>query len=170
MIKLPFSQQEHIQILPLPSPSKTCASLRFCVRERLEKYLLLSAWLRELYGPTRSSAFCYTIDMHKYTWNLLVCNSGQHTYVTGLFNFFFALHNLIDRIDPYFQRIAFRRNLLLILVFSDVNKQLLLEWRCVNWQGEIMAESGQWVSNVKISILLKKGWFSYVRISRKQEG
>ena len=25
MIKLPFSQQEHLQILTLPSPSKTCA-------------------------------------------------------------------------------------------------------------------------------------------------
>ena len=24
-MKLPFSQQEHIQIFPLPSPSKTCA-------------------------------------------------------------------------------------------------------------------------------------------------
>ena len=81
--------------------------------------------------------------MNKYTRNLSVCNSGQHTYVTGLVNFFFVLQDLIDRIDPYFQRIAFRRNLLLILVFSDVNKQLLLEWRCVNWQGEIMAESGQ---------------------------
>ena len=81
--------------------------------------------------------------MNKYTRNLSVCNSGQHTYVTGLVNFFFVLQDLIDRIDPYFQRIAFRRNLLLILVFSDVNKQLLLEWRCVNWQGEIMGESGQ---------------------------
>ena len=81
--------------------------------------------------------------MNKYIRNLSVCNSGQHTYVTGLVNFFFVLQDLIDRIDPYFQRIAFRRNLLLILVFSDVNKQLLLEWRCVNWQGEIMGESGQ---------------------------
>ena len=25
IIKLPFSQQEHVQIFPLPSPSKTCA-------------------------------------------------------------------------------------------------------------------------------------------------
>ena len=32
-----------------------------------------------------------------------------------------------------------------------------------------MAESGRWVSNIKISILLKKGWFSYVRVSLKQE-
>ena len=49
--------------------------------------------------------------MNIYTRNLPVCNSGQHTYVTGLFNFFFVLQDLIDRIDFYFQRIAFQRNL-----------------------------------------------------------
>ena len=32
--------------------------------------------------------FCYSIDMNIYTRNLPVYNSGQHTYVTGLFNFF----------------------------------------------------------------------------------
>ena len=32
-----------------------------------------------------------------------------------------------------------------------------------------MAESGRWVSNIKISILLKKGWFSNVRVSLKWE-
>ena len=31
-----------------------------------------------------------------------------------------------------------------------------------------MAECHQWVSNTKISIL-KKGWYSYVRVSLKQE-
>ena len=35
--------------------------------------------------------------MNIYTQNLPVCNSGQHTYVLGLFNFFFALQYLIDR-------------------------------------------------------------------------
>ena len=51
-------------------------------------------------------------------------------------------------------------------VFSDVNKQRhSLEWRCVNWKEEIMAESGRWVPNIKISILLKKGWFSNVKVS-----
>ena len=34
-----------------------------------------------------------------------------------------------------------------------------------NWKVEIMAESGQWASYIKISILLKKGWFSYVKVS-----
>ena len=54
-------------------------------------------------------------------------------------------------------------------VFSDVNKQPSLEWRCVNWKGEIMAESGRLVSNIKISILLKMGWFYNVRVSLKQK-
>ena len=58
--------------------------------------------------------FCYLIDMNIYTQNLLVCNSCQHAYVTDLCNFFFVLQDLIDRINSYFQRIAFRRNLLLI--------------------------------------------------------
>ena len=111
--------------------------------------------------------------MNIYAQNLPVCNSGQHTSVTGLFNFFFVLQDLIDRIDSYFQRIAFQRNLLLIgfqnsksQVFPDVNKQPSLKWRCVNWKGEIMAETGQWISNIEISILLK-GRFSNVRVSLK---
>ena len=44
----------------------------------------------------------------------MVFNSGQHTYVMGLFNFFFVLEDLIGRIDSYFQRIAFQGNLVLI--------------------------------------------------------
>ena len=101
--------------------------------------------------------------MNVFTWNLSVCNSGQHTYVMGLFNFFFVLQDLIDRIDSYFQRIAFQGNLLLIgfqcstsQVFPVVNKQPSLEWHCVTWKNKIIAESGWQVSNIKISILLKK--------------
>ena len=91
--------------------------------------------------------FCYSIDMNIYAQNLLVCNSGQDTYITGLFNFFFVLQDLIETIDSYFQRIAFQRNLrlnwLLTLTsqVSHLNKQPSLEWRCVSWKGEIMAGS-----------------------------
>ena len=53
--------------------------------------------------------------------------------------------------------------------FSNVNKYASLEWCYVNLKGEIMAESGRWVSNVKNSILLKKGWFSCVIVSLKRE-
>ena len=52
-------------------------------------------------------------NRHEYTRNFQVCNSGKYIYVKGLGNFFFALQDLIDRINSYFQRIAFQ-NLLLI--------------------------------------------------------
>ena len=32
-----------------------------------------------------------------------------------------------------------------------------------------MVESRRWISHTKISILLKKEWFSYVRVSLKQD-
>ena len=60
--------------------------------------------------------------MNIYLRNLTVCNSGQNTYVMGLFNFFFVLQDLIDRIDSYFQRIAFQKNLLLIGLMQVLNK------------------------------------------------
>ena len=100
--------------------------------------------------------------MNMCTRNRPVCNSGQNTYVTGLFNFFIVLQDLmIDRIDSYFQGISeelasYWQLTLTSQVFSDVNKQPSREWRCVNWKGEIMAESGGGVSSIKISILLKK--------------
>ena len=46
--------------------------------------------------------------------NLSVCNSSEYINVTGLFNFFYVPQDLIDRINSYFHRIAFQRNLLLI--------------------------------------------------------
>ena len=63
---------------------------------------------------TKSSIFHYLIDMNIYTQNLPVCNSGQYTYVTGLFSCVFVLQDLIDRVNSYIQRKAFQRNLLLI--------------------------------------------------------
>ena len=121
MIKLPFSQQEHVQILPLPSSSKTCALPFDFALERDPKNILYYQRDIENYADQVLNFlfflfffFCYSIDMNIYTRNLLVCNSGQHTYVTGLFNILFVLQNLIDRIDSYFQRKSFQRNLLLI--------------------------------------------------------
>ena len=52
--------------------------------------------------------FFYSIDVNIHTRNFPVCNSGQHTYVTGLFNFFFVLSDLIDRIDFFFREYSFR--------------------------------------------------------------
>ena len=113
MIKSPFSQQEHVQIFSLPPPSKTCALPFDFALGRDPKNIFY--YLRDAGNSTDQILnFFYSIDMNIYTRNLPVCNSGQHTYVTGLFNFFFVLQDLIDRIDSYFQRIAFQRNLLLI--------------------------------------------------------
>ena len=50
--------------------------------------------------------------------------------------------------------------MLYVTSFFWLNKQPSLEWHCINLKGEIMAESHWWVSNIRISILLKKGWFS----------
>ena len=72
-----------------------CTSLRFLVRERPKKYLLLSARHKELYGPG-PQFFRYSIGINIYTQNLPVSNSGQHTYFVGLFNFFFVHQDLID--------------------------------------------------------------------------
>ena len=99
--------------------------------------------------------------MNIYTWNLPVFNSDQHT-------FFFVLQDLIDRWF-LFPENSFSGELgsywfltLYITSFFDVNKQPSLEWCHITWKGEITVASGQWVSNIKISILLKKDWFSYV--------
>ena len=113
IIKLHFSQQEHVQILTLPSSSKTCVLPFNFALERDSKISFIISMTQRIIR-TRSSIFCYLIDMNIYIQNLPVCNSGQHTYVAGLFNFFFVLQDLIDRIDSYFQRIAFQGNLLLI--------------------------------------------------------
>ena len=81
-----------------------CASIRFCAGVRPKKCFLLSVWHRELEGPGPRYFIRKTCIL---AWNLLVCNSCQYIYVTGLFNFSFAPQDLIDRIDFYFQRILF---------------------------------------------------------------
>ena len=89
-----------------------CASLWFRVREKPEKYSLSSAWRKELYEPgPLNFIIWWTL---RYTQNPPVCISGQYIYVTGLCNFLFVPQDLINRINSYFQRIAFQRNLLLI--------------------------------------------------------
>ena len=143
-----------------------CASLQFCIRERPEKYLLLSAWRRELYGPR---VHFLLFDRHEYTHTE---SSGLYfwsAYLCSLFfkiwqnRFLFPEHSFSEELGSYWLLTLY------VTSFSDVNKQPSREWRCVNWKGEIMAESGQWVSNIKLSILLKKGWFSNVRVSLKWE-
>ena len=78
-------------------------------------------------------------------------------YVSLFFKIWLTESILISRVK------LFRGNCFLLAsntlrhkFFSNVNKQSSLEWRCINLKGEIMAESCRWVSNIKISILLKK--------------
>ena len=85
----------------------------------------------------RSSVFYYLMDMNIYTLNLLVCNSGQYTYVTALCNIFFVLEDLIDRIDSYFQRIAFQRNLLLIASNTLCHEYFSMEVTSLHWNGAV---------------------------------
>ena len=53
--------------------------------------------------------------------------------------------------------------------FSGKNKKPSLEHRYLYLQGEVMGQSCWWVSNVIMSILLNKRWFSYIRGSLKQD-
>ena len=88
IINLPLSQQEHVQIFPLFSPSKTCV-LPF-------NFVLVK-------DP--KNIFYYQHDVENYAGVCILM-------FMGLFNFFFVLQDFIDRIDSYFQRTAFQRNLL----------------------------------------------------------
>ena len=102
--KVTFPQQEHVQIFPLPSPSKACA-LPF------EKYLLLTAWRTEVSEPGPQFLL---FDRHRYIHTESSALKFWSAYLCYGFNFFFVLKDLISRIDSYFQRIAFQRNLLVI--------------------------------------------------------
>ena len=85
-------KQEHVQIFPRPLPSKTCASLWFHIRERLQKYLLLSAWHRELYkqGPQFSVIWQTWIYMHRiFRSVILVSILTLRVYLT--FSLFFKI-------------------------------------------------------------------------------
>ena len=64
-IKLPFSQQEHLQISPTSFAKWIMrTSLWFHVRERPKKYFLSWVWRRDLYG--HSPQFFISFDQHEY--------------------------------------------------------------------------------------------------------
>ena len=99
---------------PLPSPSKTCVLPFNFALERDPKNIFFCQRDIASYMDQVLNFFYDLIDINTYTMNLPVCNSGLYTYVTSLYNFFFAPRNLTERIDSSFQRIAFQRNVLLI--------------------------------------------------------
>ena len=101
--KVTFSQQEYVQIFPLPSLSKTCVLLLDFTLERDPKNIFYYQCDIENYMNEVLNFFLF--DRHEYIhtvfWSVLLAS-----ILMGLFNFFFFLHDLIDRIDSYFQRIA----------------------------------------------------------------
>ena len=110
---LPLSQQEHLQIFST-SPCKSCAlSFNFALESDPKNIFYYQC---DVENCTDQVLDFLLFDSHEYIIhrNLPVCDSDQYIYVTGLHNVFFALQDLIDRINSYFNRIAFQRNLLLI--------------------------------------------------------
>ena len=89
-----------------------CFPLISCYRETRKIFCMISMTQRII--QTRSSIIYYLIDINIHTQNLLICNSGQYIYMTGLYNFFFVLQDLIDKIHSYIQGIAFQWNQFLI--------------------------------------------------------
>ena len=66
-----------------------------------------------------------------------VCNLGQYIYVTGSCNFFFVLQDLIDTIISYFQKIAFKRKLLLTGFSHFTSQVFLMKINSVHWNGAV---------------------------------
>ena len=65
MIKLPFPQQEHLQIFPLPSPSKTCALPFDFALERDPKNIFY--YQRDIVNYTDQALGFLLFDRHEYT-------------------------------------------------------------------------------------------------------
>ena len=65
----------------------------------------------------------------------MVCYSGQYIYITGLFKFLFILQDLIDRMDSYFQRIAFQKNLVLLASNNQHHKFFPMKLSSLHWNG-----------------------------------
>ena len=146
------------------------ATLQFRVRERDPNNIFYYQRNVVSYTDQVLDFFYHLLDMNTYTLNPPVCNSGL--YITfflcsSRFDwqnwFLFPGNSFSEELTSYWLLTPTSQ------VFSDVNKQPSLGWRCINLKGDIMAESCWWVSNIKIYMLLKKVWFSYVRVSLKQE-
>ena len=151
-----------------------CASLRFRVRERDSENIYDQ---RDVENYTDQVLNFLLFDRHEYIHTEPSGLQFSSAYLCYGFIWLFLCSSRFDWQNRFlFPEKSFSEELasywlltLYVTSFSDVNKQPSREWRCVNWKGEIMAESGRWVSNIKLSILLKKGWFSNVGVSLKWE-
>ena len=105
----------NISLFP-PQVKYVCFSLILCQRETPKNFVI---------SVTEVLDFLL-FDRHEYTltessdlsfWSVYI-------YITSLWNFFFVLQDLIHRINSYFQRIAFQKNLLLIGFYYSIRHKL----------------------------------------------
>ena len=111
------------KVSPLLLPSKACRLLSDCALERDSENIFY--YQRDLENYMDEVLNFLLSDRHEYTHSILqsvilvsILMLLVYVTVTGLcywFMFsFFVLQDLICRIDSYFQRIAFQRNLVFI--------------------------------------------------------
>ena len=141
-----------------------CASLRFRVRERPEKYFLLSAWRR-----CPQYFIIWPTWIYKRNLQVNIFMLGVYATFSLFFKIWLTESIIILREQVFRVMYCLLASNTTSQAFSDENKQPSLEWHCIHFQGEIMGKSCRWVPNVAISILLKKGWFSFVRKSLKRD-
>ena len=165
-IKLPFSQQKHLQIFATSLTKwSMCASLQFRVRERSEKYLLLTVWCRELSRPGTQLFSIW--ETWIYTQNLLICNYDQHIRFG-----FIKLFICSPRINWQNQFLLFRGNCFLF-ASNTHHKFFVIKISSLHWNATAYTcKEKLWhkvAVECQISILLKRGWFSYVRVFLKRD-
>ena len=91
----------------IPSPGKTYALPFDFTLERYKNFFFYDQHDVEKYTDL-------VINFLLFGRHLPVYNSGQYICIMGLCNYFFVPQDLIDKINIYFQRKAFQKNLLLI--------------------------------------------------------
>ena len=135
-IKLPFSKQEHLQFSPLPSPSEACALSFDFMLERDAKNIFCHQ--REVTNYTDQVLNFLLFDKHKYKQGILQ-SVVQVVYLCYGFielflcfsrfdwqnQFLFSENNFSEKFASYWLLTLY------VTIFSDVNKQPLLELRCL---------------------------------------
>ena len=155
-VKLPFSQQEYLQIFQLPLPSKTCVLPSHFLLERDTK-----------------SIFYYQHDMENCTYQALdFLLLDKYEYRQGIFQLILvSVLNLFCFSRFYWQnRFLFSDNSILEELVSHWLQALYItgffQWKYAAFTGMSLV-TYWWLSNVIIYILVNKGWFSYVRVFLK---
>ena len=112
-----------------------------------------------------------------YLINMNIHVESQCIFITDLCNIFFVPQDLMDRINSYSQRIAFQRNLLLTgLQHSTSQVFFPMKINSHHWnaaaytcQEKLWRTVGCEYQMSKYLFFLKKGRFSYFRVSLKRD-